>query len=532
MSLTAAEQYFLELMNRARLDPLAEAARYGIDLNQGLVAGTLAGGSRPVLAANDFLDLAANDHSAWMISTDTFDHYGIAGSTPGDRMDTAGYDFTGSWTWGENISWRGSSGAMNMNTAVDGHHEGLFRSAGHRTNTLSAGFREVGIGQVGGDFQGWNASMLSVNFARTGSNVFVTGVAYNDTNLNRFYSIGEGRANVTFQIVGGAQDSSEAAGGYSVGVLGNTQTAVRILHGSFVSNVTVDTSTGNAKLDLVGDREVFSSASITLGTGAVTDVQLLGTLGLSATGNASGNRLAGNAAANQLSGLDGADVIYAAGGNDLAYGGTGNDTLHGEAGGDHLWGGAGADALYGGTDAGVDYARYDDANHGNLTISLLTGLAGTGAAAGDTYSGIEGLVGGVGHDVVIGDAAANWLFGSGGSDFIDGLGGSDYLNGGAGADRFRLSTAIGAGNVDRIADFQTGVDDILLARAIFAAIGASLTADEFVIGAAADGNDHLLYNSTSGALTYDTNGNIAGGATQIATLGTGLALTVADFVMV
>ena len=36
---TAREQLMLELVNRARLDPLGEARRFGIDLNQGLGSG-------------------------------------------------------------------------------------------------------------------------------------------------------------------------------------------------------------------------------------------------------------------------------------------------------------------------------------------------------------------------------------------------------------------------------------------------------------------------------------------------------------
>jgi serralysin len=39
--LNAYEQYMLELINRARLDPDAEAQRYGIGLNDG-GAGTVA----------------------------------------------------------------------------------------------------------------------------------------------------------------------------------------------------------------------------------------------------------------------------------------------------------------------------------------------------------------------------------------------------------------------------------------------------------------------------------------------------------
>jgi Ca2+-binding RTX toxin-like protein len=76
------------------------------------------------------------------------------------------------------------------------------------------------------------------------------------------------------------------------------------------------------------------------------------------------------------------------------------------------------------------------------------------------------------------------------------------------------------------------VDDILLLSSVFSAIGVTLTADEFRVGAAIDANDFILYNSATGALTYDTNGNGAGGATQFATLTTGLALTFDDFIMV
>jgi hypothetical protein len=47
--------------------------------------------------------------------------------------------------------------------------------------------------------------------------------------------------------------------------------------------------------------------------------------------------------------------------------------------------------------------------------------------------------------------------------------------------------------------------------------------------AAADGNDHIIYNRDTGALIYDSNGNAAGGAVQFATIGKGLNLTANDF---
>ncbi|MGL4490170.1 MAG: calcium-binding protein [Rhizobiaceae bacterium] len=228
-----------------------------------------------------------------------------------------------------------------------------------------------------------------------------------------------------------------------------------------------------------------------------------------------------------------ANYLFGGGGNDLIYGLGGADYLSGGLGSDSLYGGAGADQHFGGDDAGVDFARYDDANYGNLTISLLAPASNTGAATGDTYNGIEGIVSGAGNDVIVGNNLANYLFGSGGNDFIDGLGGSDVLNGGAGSDLFRFSSALGAGNIDTVQGFTTGADDLLLLKSIFAAIGATLDAGELRIGAAAlDANDFIIYNSTTGALSYDVNGSAAGGVIQFANLGAGLALTVGDFVMV
>lgn len=91
---TDAEQLFLELVNRARSDPGAEAARLGIDLNAGLVAGTIADSPKQPLAPNRFLIDSAREHSAWMLETDTFSHTGEGGSsaTPGPFVTGVVYE--------------------------------------------------------------------------------------------------------------------------------------------------------------------------------------------------------------------------------------------------------------------------------------------------------------------------------------------------------------------------------------------------------------------------------------------------------
>ena len=191
MTVSAAEQYLLELINRARLDPQAEAARYGLSLNAGLTAGTISGTPVQVLTHNTELEQAAQGHSEWILETDTFSHTGAGGSDPGDRIVAAGYELTGSWTWRENLAWTGSTSEIDLVEAVEDHHEGLYRSAGHRENTFASDIREIGVAQVEGRFthdgSTFNASALTLNFASSGTDNFITGVAYTDSDADDFY---------------------------------------------------------------------------------------------------------------------------------------------------------------------------------------------------------------------------------------------------------------------------------------------------------------------------------------------------------
>lgn len=325
---TALEQYVLELINRARDNPLAEAARLGIDLNQGLAPGTISATSKAPLAMNARLNDAADTHGAWMIANDIFDHTGAGGSSPGQRMAAAGYVFSGSWSWGENIALR--SGSLAPGTAA-AQHDQLFNSAGHRVNLLSDGFREIGLGLAQGPWDfgpPWGvqtASALTENFARSGSSYFLLGVAFDDGDGDAFYDPGEGLGGLTLSIQNMATRAVVTLATWSAGgwqqALGGGSYEVTFSGAGLAAPVTRGVTLGaaNAKLDLNLDAAPDGAETLTGSNGAET-----------------------------LTSGDGHDVINARGGSDWLFGGVGNDNLLGGAGADTLLGGSGRDRLNGG----------------------------------------------------------------------------------------------------------------------------------------------------------------------------------------
>ncbi|MGY0194524.1 DUF4347 domain-containing protein [Leptothrix sp. BB-4] len=131
------------------------------------------------------------------------------------------------------------------------------------------------------------------------------------------------------------------------------------------------------------------------------------------------------------------------------------------------------------------------------------------------------------HALVIqGDAQANLLQGTAGDDTIVGLAGNDTLIGLAGND-----------NVDTISDFSSG-DRLVLDAAVFAGIGLhNVTLDATMLrqGAgvvtAGDANDHVIFNTSTGALYYDADGAGGAGAVRFATL-TGVTSIAATSILV
>ena len=457
MAISAPEQYLIELINRARLDPLAEAARHNRALNADLAPGTIAVKAYEPLAPDTRLEDASLFHSEWMLDTDTFSHTGAGGSNPGERMADASYDFTGSWSWAENLAWSGTTGRIDLENIIADQHEGLYLSEGHRKNTFSDKIREIGVAQVRGDFthEGttYDSSMVTLNFARTGTDLHLTGVAFRDLDGDGFYSIGEGMGGIGFRTDTGRTDSADA-GGYSLAQSPDRTLDVTIdRDGRDIGRIRVDLGDRNAKLDVIetddGELMLAVSADTTLLSGIDT-ARLLGIGDLDLTGHGGDNTLFGNSGANTLRGGGGSDWIEGMGGDDAIFGGTGSDTLRGGAGDDLIEGGTGRDTAWGG--------------HGGL-------------GQGDTT---------VTHaDTLLGDDGDDVLMGYAGADRLDGGAGDDILTGGGGRDSF-----VYTGGADVITDFTDNVDMIELDAALLG--GRDADTDDFLDLATRDGGDILV----------------------------------------
>ncbi|ORE93827.1 CAP domain-containing protein [Aurantimonas sp. 22II-16-19i] len=477
--ITAAEQYLIELINRARLDPQGEADRYlggNLDANNG--GDAFGAHSRQPLAGNDALNSAAAAHSLHMLAVDQFAHEGIGDGTATERMVNAGYPITGFWGTGENISVRGTTGTINLDQAIEDHHSGLFVSIGHRTNILNGDFRELGVGQEQGAFSGfgdgvtYDSSMLTEKFAYSGSRYFLTGVVYADTDNDDFYSIGEGVGGRIISIESGGATTSATAGGYDIAINSSGVWA----------NITSESMrlallmTGqNVKLDFIGSNAIASSASINLRAGgSIVEVLLLGT-----------------------------DNLIAAGTN-------GNETLIGNAGNNVLRGGFGADHLDGG--AGFDRADYDGSNAGIL-VNLGNGTGRFGHADGDTLTSIEAVRGTSHADTLLGSSAANTFWGLGSADILRGYAGNDRLEGGDGNDQlfgdFNADTLLGGAGDDTLAGGAGG--DYLDGGVGNDTITGDADGARDIFGGGA-GIDTLDYSAVTSAITVDLVAGLATGA--------------------
>jgi Ca2+-binding RTX toxin-like protein len=386
------------------------------------------------------------------------------------------------------------------------------------------------------------------------------------------YTLG---ANVEKLILTGTAAINGTGNGLANTLTGNT--GANVLTGGLGNDIyfidagdtVVETSTLANEIDTVN-----SSITYTLGAN-VEKLTLTGTAAIDGTGNGLANTLTGNTGANVLTGGLGNDTYFIGAGDTVvetstlvneidtvnssitytlganvekliltgtaAINGTGNglaNTLTGNTGANILTGGLGNDTyVIGAGDTVVEtstLATEIDTVNSSVTYTLAANvekltLMGTTA--------INGAGNGLANTLT-GNTAANVLSGDAGNDVLNGGAGSDNLTGGVGLDTFLFNTALTTTGIDTITDFNATDDTIKLENAIFTKLTTlgTLNAANFKIGAAAaDVDDFVVYNDSTGALFYDADGSGTGAAVQIALLGTTTthpAVTNTDFVVI
>lgn len=478
---TPEEQELLELINRARMNPLGEFDALIADASrsQGIISDITTalkyfGTDMALLysqiealtavapvAWNGALGRSSDTHGALMIEHDLQSHnlpneagllariqnagYGSA-QLVGENVFAYAYDVVYAHA-GFFIDWGG--------TAETG---GIQNPAGHRNTIMNATYTEVGLSIIHENDSSTAVGPLVVTQhfgTRWDYRQQLVGVVIDDQDGDAFYDVGEGMGGVTVTATnasGSFTTTTWAAGGYQLELAAGTYTVIFSgggLDGRIVETVTIGGQ--NVKLDAEADTATEGPAN----------------------------------SADLVLGSEGADVLAGYGGNDTLEGGGGDDTLSGGAGNDMLDGGAGADHLDGG--AGYDVVSYASASR-SVRVDLQNDQFMYNDAVGDTFSNVEAFSTGNYADQLRGDSGDNELYtgglsdrlyGRAGNDTLHGEGGADALYGGMGADtmtggegdrrdRFiyfnMAETGVGAANRDVITDFVSGEDRIEISR--------------------------------------------------------------------
>ena len=255
---TNEEQFYLELINRARANPPAEGSRLATTTDPNVLGAYTSFGvnlvlmqsqfavipSAPPLSMNATLLAAARAHSQNMLQNNYQGHNGPDGSLTtrlaayitganGYSLGENVYAYSKSVFYGHagfEVDWGG--------TVATG---GMQSPPGHRDNIHSTGFREIGVGVVlgsNGGSGGVGPQLVTQDFGSTGGlPPFVTGVVYRDLNGNGFYDPGEGLGGVTVTVSNSNSYAVTAtSGGYSVPVPGSGSYSVTFNGGGVSAN--------------------------------------------------------------------------------------------------------------------------------------------------------------------------------------------------------------------------------------------------------------------------------------------------------
>ena len=261
-------------------------------------------------------------------------------------------------------------------------------------------------------------------------------------------------------------------------------------------------------------------------------------------GSAFSDQLFGDGTDNLFSGGAGDDVLYGFGGNDFLNGQGGIDFIVGGDGNDLIAPGADSDkdSLFGGTgDDTVYYLSWFGGALSGVQVDLTANTSG-GAAAGDSYSGIENIIGGFGDDTLRSgvDGKANGYLGD---DTILDSTGTELLIGGPGSDLLTdkflgvddgLTDIFGLGlnmGRDSISGFDQGTDKLGFGQDFNLLTVSASQVTNNTTGAADAAGPQFIYEVDTHILWFDEDGLASTvPSVQVAVLlGFNGTLTSADF---
>gem|GEM_PF-1778142 len=289
---TTDQQLYLEYLNRARADALAEARRlanlndpqitdvytaFGIDprdivfqYTQQVNSGDIVRRAQP-LSFNAALLEAAQLHTQDLLTNRFQGHISSSkppapfqsGLGPRDRAAALGY-FGGVaenvYSHSQSVAYGHAAFAVDWGGESPRHPDynpqfagqGMQNPAGHRLNLHNDDANEIGIGVINATSGPVGPQLVTQDFGLSGDATFITGVVFEDRNGNRFYDIGEGHPGVRIDVDGsGYYAISAPSGGYSVPVSADGRYTVTFSGGGFAEYTTVgEVSAGkNVKVD-------------------------------------------------------------------------------------------------------------------------------------------------------------------------------------------------------------------------------------------------------------------------------------------
>lgn len=252
LTVTAEEQLFVYLLNRARANPVAYQQEAGISLD---VVDLSTVTPRAPLAINAQLFASAQVHADDMAQNNYFAHQSpITNAWPNKLARDAGYPLPGAWANDANYIESIGAGHRGAAELLKEFIQDIgIPDAGHRVHLMGIGDfhsnnNEIGVGYAF-NFVSQYRDYWAVHATYSNpADRFLTGVVFNDLNSNGRYDLNEGLSGVNISA-GAFQTTTNAAGGWAIKVPDGEYT-VSASGGAFIGSSTIETTVTGASVEV------------------------------------------------------------------------------------------------------------------------------------------------------------------------------------------------------------------------------------------------------------------------------------------